>query len=167
MLAPAFFRKCSPTKEITICAWVKARSWRNLDIDYIVSKDDFGQGGPHGYLLRCSLSGKLNCWLGTGATEFEAMSPEQLEVGRWYHVAATYDGNKSTVFVDGLERSSLERRGAISPSSYNLRVGRGHFAPDRCFDGVIDEVAVFGRALTAKEIQSVWRLGLQGKSLAN
>jgi hypothetical protein len=44
-------------------------------------------------------------------------------------------------------------------------VGRGHFADERGFNGVIDEVAIFNRALTSDEIKSIYELGVAGANL--
>jgi hypothetical protein len=150
----------NPTKAITICLWIKARSWQSTATDYLVSKDDWEQKGTNGYVLRCRNNGQLNFTIGN-STWYDALSSDRLDTGRWYHVASSYDGNTIRVFVDGVEKGSSSVNRTILPSSYNLRIGRGHFAPDRCFDGVIDEIVIFGRALTTKEVQSVYRLGLQ------
>ncbi|MEI8375788.1 MAG: LamG domain-containing protein [Planctomycetota bacterium] len=155
----------NPTKAITICAWVKAHSWGSADIHNLVTKESNEQGSVRGYYLRlCGVTVSLLELTISNGNWHGTRCPPCLELGRWYHLAGTYDGDKLKVFVDGNLRSSSEMSGAMPPSSSNLKVGAG--PPSWSFDGVMDEVAVFDRALTDKEIQSVWRLGLQGKSLA-
>jgi hypothetical protein len=80
--------------------------------------------------------------------------PTPVEVGKWHHVAATYDGRMMRVYVDGEEAASLPRDGAINPSGANLCIGS--YAPGNArafFQGVLDEVRIYNRALTPAEIR--------------
>jgi hypothetical protein len=80
--------------------------------------------------------------------------PAPLEVGKWYHVVATYDDKTMRIFVNGEEKASLPRDGAINPSHTNLCIGS--YAPGNSsafFQGVLDEVRIYDRALTPEEIR--------------
>ena len=74
-----------------------------------------------------------------------------LTPGVWHHIAGTYDGNEVVLYVDGLEVASAPRSGQIATNNSALNLGNRANA-DRAFDGSIDEVRIWDRALTASEI---------------
>jgi chitodextrinase len=74
-------------------------------------------------------------------------------LGTWTHVAATYDGSKLRVYVNGVKEASKPVRGSIVTSSGALRIG-GNAVWGEYFAGLIDDVRVYNRALSATEIQT-------------
>ena len=89
---------------------------------------------------------------------------EPLEVGRWVHLAATYDGSSraagARLFVDGREvavevvRDGLTRT-IVGGGEGDLTIGERF--RDRGFrGGEVDELAVFGRELAPLEVLRVW-----------
>ena len=71
----------------------------------------------------------------------------------WSHVATTYDGTTQRLFVNGVEVASRAQAGPLKKSSNPLRIG-GNNIWGEYFQGLIDEVRVYNRALTATEIQA-------------
>jgi chitodextrinase len=76
-----------------------------------------------------------------------------LPVNTWTHLAVTYDGTMLRLYVDGLEVASRAVSGSIVTSTGALRIG-GHTNRAEYFQGRIDEVRIYNRALTAGEIQT-------------
>jgi hypothetical protein len=75
-------------------------------------------------------------------------------VNVWTHVALTYDGSQLRLYVNGVQVASKARAGAIqTPGSNPLWIG-GNVPYGEYFRGVIDEVRVYSRALSAGEIQT-------------
>ena len=74
-----------------------------------------------------------------------------LPLNVWTHLAATYDGTTLRLFVNGVQASSRAMTGAMVASSLPLRIG-GNSVWGEQFAGVIDEVRIYNRALTAAEI---------------
>lgn len=87
----------------------------------------------------------------------------QLESGKWYHVAVAFNKGNVKVYINGVEKLS----GSTGKSSVSL--GAKHtneedgsrcfwvgysYKDDRYFDGVVSEVRIWNRALTAEEIQA-------------
>jgi len=76
-----------------------------------------------------------------------------LPLNTWTHVATTYDGATQRFYVNGVEVASRAQSGAITVSDQPLRIGgNGSFPGGEFFHGLIDEVKVYNRALTAAEI---------------
>ncbi len=77
-------------------------------------------------------------------------SRDRALVGRWTHVAATYDGIMLRLYVDGAEVASARARGAIDNSSGPILMGND--GSRRLFRGRIDNARVDTRALSASEV---------------
>jgi hypothetical protein len=82
-----------------------------------------------------------------------------LDDGRWHHVAASFDGQKACCYVDGVESIGQVRKtpGPLKKSSWDLCIGNsvvGYGTGElMALDGLIDEVRIYNRALSAAEIK--------------
>ncbi|HKY67249.1 MAG TPA: LamG domain-containing protein, partial [Acidimicrobiales bacterium] len=74
-------------------------------------------------------------------------------VDAWSYVALTDDGATLRLYVDGAEVASQARSGARDPTGEPLWIG-GNEPYDECFDGLIDDVRVYARALAGDEIRA-------------
>ncbi len=86
-----------------------------------------------------------------------------LAIGTWQHVAATYDGTTMKIYVNGVERASLSVSGVIDAVTDPLVMGRNVVNPSIAWDGLIDEVSLYDRALSAEEIQAIVDADTAGK----
>lgn len=91
--------------------------------------------------------------------------------GGWHHVAVTYDGslaaaNRVKIYVDGiLEASSVTGTisGTLLDASSPLKIG-DFLGLNREFNGGLDEVKVYNRALSADEIKASFDAGTAGQT---
>jgi len=74
----------------------------------------------------------------------------------WYHIVGTYDGIKMRIYVNGVEKGSDNLSGNIAASSMNIGWGQD----DRFWKGIIDEVRIYNRALSASEILERYNAGI-------
>jgi len=91
--------------------------------------------------------------VGDGAT---ATGNVITSAGRWYLVTATYDGVYTTVYVDGAlvaQESSTGNFGTFSGTPY---IGKSSASADRFFDGSIDDVRIYNRALSPREVRDLY-----------
>ena len=77
--------------------------------------------------------------------------------GAWHHVVGQYTGSQLQLYLDGVLKVSVARTGSIS---YTLGTGfylgkHGNGATNRDFNGPIDQVRVYARALTTTEISAL------------
>lgn len=91
--------------------------------------------------------------------------------GQWHLYTLTVSSGGTThsrVYVDGVELATSSQGGAsfdplIDNSTYKVRVGmRSRFSSMSSFQGAIDDVRMFSRALSNDEIQRLWDLGPSG-----
>ncbi len=71
----------------------------------------------------------------------------------WSHIAATYDGAALRLYYNGLLISSQAQTGGIATSTNPLQIG-GDSIYGQFFQGAIDEVRIYNRALAQAEIQA-------------
>jgi PKD repeat protein/glucose/arabinose dehydrogenase len=77
-----------------------------------------------------------------------------LPLNTWTHLAVTYDGTTLRLFVNGLEVKRRSAPGALLTSGNPLRIGGNSIRPE-FFQGRIDDVRIYDRALTVTEVQKV------------
>jgi len=75
----------------------------------------------------------------------------RLTANIWVHLAATYDGLNERLFVNGVQVSSRTQTGPMQTSTGALRIG-GNGVFGEYFQGRIDDVRIYNRALSAAQI---------------
>lgn len=82
----------------------------------------------------------------------------------WHHVAAVYDGTNIYLYVDGLLDASKPATGLIVQNQDAVYLGANPESPNPYyFNGLLDEVALYNRAISAQEIQNIYAAGTNGK----
>ena len=82
-----------------------------------------------------------------------ASSPITIPLNTWSHLAITYDGTTLRLYINAAQVASQAISGTIEVNSDPVRIG-GNTYPNQFFQGVIDEVRIYNRALTQTQIQS-------------
>ena len=135
------------TSAMTLEAWVNSSTastgWRsilakNTDRFYLMASSD-PQGMP-------AVGGTF------GAGNLNVLGTQVLPVGAWAHVAATFDGASLRLYVNGSSVANTARSGALTASTQNLLIGNDFYG--EYFQGVLDEIRIYNRALSAPEIQA-------------
>src|SRR5438552_1500221 len=88
----------------------------------------------------------------TSAGEQGASGSKWLPFNAWSHLAGTYDGASLKLYVNGQLVRSQAVSGPIATSTGPLLIG-GNSIWDQYFEGRIDEVRIYNRALSESEIQ--------------
>lgn len=91
------------------------------------------------------------------------VAPWNPRLERWYHVAVTRSGSRYTLYIDGAQVATDTSAFCIPDPAAALTIGR---AESIRLNGLVDEVAIFHRALSASEIQAIFNAGRAGKCKA-
>jgi len=159
--------------QITVEVWVKFNrlayggGYSGTDAQFLVCKG--GDTTPGAYILqqggRDPSSFNFMFQIAPHWSGHRVSTPlTTLETNKWYYVVGTYDGNTLKIYVNGELQGSKEigpvTLGNSSPLylSYNDVGGFPYY-----LDGVLDEVAIYNRALTPEEIQQHYQNGLRGR----
>lgn len=92
------------------------------------------------------------------------ISAAGIPAGAISHITATYDGATMRLYINGVLSSSASSPGAMTPGN-GVAVGVGGWGstgiarPEVNFDGLIDDVSVYGAALPAATVASHWTAG--------
>lgn len=84
-----------------------------------------------------------------------------VSLNTWTHVAMTNDGSTIRVYINGVLNNSFATTGQWNNGWSMLRIGGGYDGDSESFYGLLDEVALFGRALTASEILAQSQMSLE------
>lgn len=106
-----------------------------------------------------SSDGKLSLCYDPGGTtaQFEA-SPTSWAAGVWHHAVATYDGTTYALYVDGaLASSGNDTRTGLTFSTHAAIGSIDHPSPTSFFNGVIDDVRVYNRGLSATDVANLYQ----------
>jgi hypothetical protein len=97
------------------------------------------------------------------------ISGPALQTGAWYYVAVTNVGNSVTLYLNGVAVASGNLTINTPAAGTNFYIGRipGTLGDTRKLNGLVDEVAVFNRALSAAEIQAAMNDNFTGPSPAS
>ena len=87
---------------------------------------------------------------GSGSDQW-ARSPSSLAVNTWTHLAFSCDGATARLYVNGTQAATAAISGTAVASPSPLRIG-GNTIWNEWYGGLIDEVRIYNRALTAAEI---------------
>jgi len=139
------------TAQITIDAWVYPTVLGRRVVDKITA------GGSDGYLLD-TWPGNVRFIVGN----IGVVGSTPLSTGVWTHIAGTYNGSQLRVYVNGVLDGSVNTNIAIPANNLPLRIGADQNGSN-LFNGLIDEVEIFDRAISAEEIQSIYNAGSDGK----
>jgi hypothetical protein len=160
------------TQAITIEAWINPRSGPSgNNLTAIVTKwaqifSDTPDSDSYGLWLGQS-NGVVNLF--SAIHQAGGLEPHvqggAIPLNAWTHVAMTFESasGQYVAYINGQPVASLTSPGAIITTSRNVFIGREDSYLPRQFNGLIDEVAIFNRALSASEIQAIFSAGSAGK----
>ncbi|MFA7133106.1 MAG: LamG domain-containing protein, partial [Bacteroidales bacterium] len=103
------------------------------------------------------LTARLNGSISEGSGQLT--SPNILIPGIWYHVVFVYDGSKMYLYENGLLVASNNYSIPISVTTETLKLGC-YYSTGFCFNGSVEDVAMWSRALTATEVSDLYRKGI-------
>jgi hypothetical protein len=86
--------------------------------------------------------------------------------GNWHHITATYDGIFSRMYVDTVLLSEIQDTffPIDSCPGGDILFGKG-WNNDANFDGVLDDIAIWNRAISPEEVKTMYKLNGPKKSL--
>ena len=133
---------------MTLEAWVDpatvSSAWRDViekgnDEYFMMGTTDHGSAAGGGGII--------------GGSYGQVFTGSGLPVSTWSHLAITYDGSTVRLYLNGAMVDSVAHTGLITSSTNALTLGSDPFY-GQYFNGLIDEVRIYNKALTAAQIQS-------------
>ncbi len=150
---------------ITIETWVKAESFasENGHINCVIRKDI--SEGDEDFLLRFrTVNGRRRLEMSPGIDVGQVQAEHDFQPGRWYHLAATYDGSRIVAYVNAAQIGSQIAMGKMALDKADLFIGKGdpEFSEGEYFHGTLDEIRLWNVARSQSQIREAMNGRLSG-----
>ena len=137
-------------KAVSVSAWVFPEA-RPATEPAIVMKED-----TEVYGLTMYKDGRCYWYVSGGGNNLKSgLSP-----GVWHYVVGAYDGKTMNLYMDGKSQASRKLSVPVKQGG-NLLIGKRGKAPF-FFKGMIDEVKIYNRALSADEVKAQYKVAAKG-----
>jgi concanavalin A-like lectin/glucanase superfamily protein/F5/8 type C domain-containing protein len=139
----------SLTEAITVAAWIYMAPDSSGEMA-IVSKGRWGANDlPYELTVE---NGVVIFWQFYDSEGRDMCAPDSPSADEWHHLAATYDGQIFQCFIDGVLADEAAYAGTMPENESAVTIGR-RSGGGTYFEGVIDEVVIYSRALDVKGVE--------------
>ncbi|MFC1603705.1 LamG-like jellyroll fold domain-containing protein [Planctomycetota bacterium] len=136
------------TNAITMALWAQPESDQPDYAKFFCKQ----KSGEYPYALQFSSSLSIRATVNASARYDTSTIPNF--PGEWAHLCFTYDGSVLILYKDGEEAVRINASGDLQQNDLSLSIG-GRLDSSQNFIGIIDDVRLFNRVLTAEEIKQV------------
>jgi PKD repeat protein len=137
-----------PTTGMTLEAWVYPQSLTGGGKTVILKE----KSGGEVYALYAREDANLPVsYFNDGGSYHGVFGTKALTLNQWTHLVGTYDGKYQRLYVNGSQVAQQAQSSSIQQSTGELRIG-GNSLWSEFFNGYIDEVRIYNRALTPAEV---------------
>jgi len=161
------------SSSLTVGAWINAQSLKTSDVtqwDSLVTKGGDGETAAdnHNFALAYnghSGFGTVNRWVflleNSSGSNCNLVGNAAASLNTWYHVVGVFDddNNAIRIYVDGAEQNSGACSLTVNTNDLPVRFGDDQSSPGTPFDGTLDDVRIYNRALSADEVSRLYDLG--------
>ncbi len=136
------------TNQITLATWIKVNNYGG--VKRIIDKIN---GSVTGNFLLDLNGGTLRFFVASGSVQQSV----GVTTNTWFHVAATYDGTTTCLYINGiLKASSTTITGNLVTNTSPLKIGLDQTGANP-FAGSIDDIKIYGRALSSTEVLDLYQ----------
>ncbi|MBK9736634.1 MAG: T9SS type A sorting domain-containing protein [Saprospiraceae bacterium] len=138
---------------ITIGFWVNPNSFPASGERYIMSNGGWQERWKisipdHGKPVFTTHSNGACC------SDLDSGTP--LTIGSWTYVTMVHDGAKDIIYFNGVKVNEKNATGTLDKTKYPLGIGYDPIDNNYFFDGSMDDVQIYSRALSAAEIAALY-----------
>lgn len=150
----------------TVSFWIRVDGLNPADAEaYII---DFGHWSE-----RCKISlpqHRKIVWTTNGNNaqfpelihDMDSGDGNDLVIGIWWYVTMVHDGTNDQIYINGELANSLPFATELNPTGRPLGMGNNPIDGGQYFNGALDEVKIYNKALTAEEILRLYQTGTTG-----
>src|SRR3989344_1347891 len=138
--------------DITVSAWIKANGWGDGGTGTIISKLN-----TFVFAINDGTIG-VDTLIFYDGDEWEAATASGIALGQWYFVTATANSTTVTFYINGVQAGSNVGIHTLGSTNNNVQIGKYDSSLWE-FNGTIDEVKMYNRALSQSEIKQLYNMG--------
>ncbi|OGV58449.1 MAG: hypothetical protein A2X45_17695 [Lentisphaerae bacterium GWF2_50_93] len=155
------------SKTLALDASLTVEMWLN-PLDFSIRRNPYNKCYGGEGTMTIEVSGAINFFTGATGKDAEggymgASSSKALLPGKWSHVAVVRDqkANRIAWYFNGELASETPFAMEVKASKLNILIGKGYAG---AYSGMIDELAIFNRALSEKEVKDLFNMGKKSQS---
>lgn len=149
-----------PLPRLSVSMWVNWAGASQNTYGTLISNTRDSSGTYNGFQMHIA---KSNSALGTrlwyGTTTSSSMSYSTIPTGAWTHVALTYNGQTSILYINGVQARTAALTQTLGSSAFNVFIGRGGWSNGYSFGGDIDDVRIYDYGLSATTVKAIFDRG--------
>lgn len=147
-----------PASAISFGGWVNITSTSSYQM--LIAKGE-NSGDTRSYELRCyGTTTQMEVQMRVGGAYIQARSTTAIGTGSWVHVIFTRDGTTQKIYINGVSdtlETNVTQTGDIDYSTDSLWLGQRNGGLR--FNGKLDEIAIWSKALTQDDIDLLYNGG--------
>ena len=143
----------------SISVWINASAWGTLGYARVLAKQGTAGDGA-GYSLKLNnnvdsaiKSANISIQDNSGVYYTVRGQDNCIDLNNYHHLVATYDGSTMTLYSDTVKVAEEIPNQEVGLNTHPLTIG---YYPTRPYSGVIDDIRIYNRALTASEITALY-----------
>ena len=144
-------------QEITVEAWFKTNS--SGTIKSIISHGGSWSSTNIDWHLRIGETGTAQWYVYRYSAGTLIESTDTFNDGNWHHISGKIVGNSAELYVDGLLKDTSNVNGYVSGKTNVVQIGIRPGRDNYRFNGLIDSVRIYNRALSSEEIRYHYNKG--------
>ncbi len=150
--------------DFTIAAWINCNpgygSGTGSINNQIVNKWGAGGSGLASFQLCISPTGVPKVYVNDGSTTSGVISNLIIPINSWHYLITKLSGQTLKLYIDGFQVDSINNSVVPQSSVYNLNFGQEEFGNISFFNGKLDDIGIWNRALTQQEITDLYNGGI-------
>ena len=146
-----------PNQPMSIKLWVKRTSAADSQIIFAKRPDC---GSQVHYQLQFYAPTNVLAFNSSGGTNGVSTTADKIPLNVWTDVAITYDGANATIYINGSPVATNPM--TFDRNTVPLRFGGEPICGGQLFGGVLDDIVIFDRTLSATEISRMYNAGSSG-----
>jgi hypothetical protein len=138
---------------ITISTWFKSLDSTNYWAKLVAKHYDASSGSfyivwEHNYIRFSAITN----------FQYAGINSGNIIDGEWHHACGVYDGTTMYLYIDGILINSSPNNGSIKETNYPVTIANSE-RWNEYYQGSIDDIRIYNRALTYDEIQTLYHEG--------
>jgi hypothetical protein len=146
----------NPTgEEVSVSMWVKSSTAGLSGNGIMIAKGTSQSTSP--FAMKMNNPAHPTFYVYNGSSSYSTGEGITIVADTWYHFVGTYNGTNIKSYLNGVQQASESASGNLYNSSDDLTIGGD---PDSSyFDGLISDVRIYDRTLTASDITQLYSEG--------
>ena len=146
------------SNQFSLSYWIKAESLHASKLSLILSKQSGSGSSQNGWNSNIEINKTSNFRIKGTSGSACAFGDSNIQVGNNYHIVHIYDGNNGYIYINNTLAYESQCTASFGNSTSDMLIGKPTWTASNSghFNGTIDDIAIYNRALTENEINALY-----------